>query len=733
MRLSDNEIRDITRLLEDGKALDEKYRFLLFGDQREVELVWNGKTKDVTNVVLPFQTIEQVDEPRSEEVRHQQGELFDAHSGRQISGWANKLIWGDNRLILSSLKSGNTRQMIEEAGGIKLIYIDPPFDVGADFSMSIEVGEDGDEFTKQPTILEEIAYRDTWGRGNDSYIAMMYERLQLMNDLLADDGSIYVHCDWRVNSYMRLVMDEIFGRGNYRNEIVWKRDAAGVGAKKISKQWGRNSDSILMYSRSSDGWIFIPQFKELTEKQKAIYSKTDIDGRKFKNVTVGDYSDASISKMEKEGLIYTSSTGKKYKKYFLDEGKAIIDLIWSDILSFGTKYNSREYLGYPTQKPEALLERIIKASSNEGDIVADFFCGSGTTAAVAEKLGRKWICSDLGKFAIHTTKKRMINVQRQLKHDGTDYRAFEILNLGKYERQHYVGINTNLNDEQQAQQWRAKEQDYLTLILRAYAAESIASDAMFHGKKGNHMVVVGPINLPVTGHFVDEVVAECKRRGIINVDILAFEFEMSLNTHAQEEAKQQGVMLALKYIPRDVFDKKAVERNQVVFHDIAYIEAKPHITGKGKTMLAIELTGFSVAYNEGTMETAIANLKNGGSTIILERGQLVKISKDNNGICSQQTITKKWSDWIDYWSVDFNYESKPEVILTDGKDGTEMDVMTTGNFIFENEWQSFRTKKNKQLEFITTPIECDPGTRKVAIKVVDIFGNDSMTVIEVRI
>jgi len=207
MYLSDNEKRDIQKYIEAGKSLPDKFRFLLFEEKQEVELVWNGKTNEITNTVLPFQVIEQVDEPRSEKTKEIQGLLF-GEGGRQVSGWTNKLIWGDNKLILSSLKNGPLRQEIEEQGGIKLIYIDPPFDVGADFSMNIEIGDE--EFTKEPSVLEELAYRDTWGKGADSFIAMIYERLSLMRDLLAEDGSIYVHCDYRVNSYMRLVLDELF-------------------------------------------------------------------------------------------------------------------------------------------------------------------------------------------------------------------------------------------------------------------------------------------------------------------------------------------------------------------------------------------------------------------------------------------------------------------------------------------------------------------------------------------
>ena len=169
--LSDAEQRDLVTLIQQGKPLPEKYRFVLFEDKREVELVWNGKTRDVCTTILPFQTLEHIDEPREEtgSKKEAQFDWLDPR-GRQIKGWTNKLIWGDNKLILSSLKAGPLRQQIEDAGGLKLIYIDPPFDVGADFSMDIEIG--GETFHKEPNLLEQIAYRDTWGRGADSFIGL---------------------------------------------------------------------------------------------------------------------------------------------------------------------------------------------------------------------------------------------------------------------------------------------------------------------------------------------------------------------------------------------------------------------------------------------------------------------------------------------------------------------------------------------------------------------------------
>ena len=279
-RLTEQEQQEIIRFLEADKPLPEKYRFLLFEDKREVELVWNGKTNEVCNIVLPFQSIELVDEPRAEkpdETTLQLG-LFDER-GRQRKGWTNKLIWGDNKLILSSLKNGPLREEIEEKGGLKLIYIDPPFDVGADFSMDIEIG--GDTFTKKPNILEEIAYRDTWGKGIDSFIAMIYERLILMRDLLAEDGSIYVHCDWRMNSLLRLALDEIFGPLNFGNEISWKRktgSSSQIGT--TTDRYGHDID-LLLFFKKGEQTIFNMQYTASDQSTLRNFTATRIRTDEF--------------------------------------------------------------------------------------------------------------------------------------------------------------------------------------------------------------------------------------------------------------------------------------------------------------------------------------------------------------------------------------------------------------------------------------------------------------------
>lgn len=625
--------------------------------------------------------------------------------------------------------------------------------------MDIEIG--GDTFTKKPSILEELAYRDTWGKGADSFIAMIYERLLLMRDLLAEDGSIYVHCDWKINPIIRLALDEVFSRERFRSEIIWKRTSGHSDAGRYG-----SSHDVIQYFTKNDSWIWNQPYQAYDQEYvESYYRYSDADGRKWMSGDLGaaglqgggyDYiwkgvrriwrvPEKTMARLESENRIYYTKNSIPRIKRYLDESDGMpAQDIWADVESLRSWHSERG--GYATQKPEALLERIVKASSNDGDIVADFFVGSGTTAAVAEKLGRKWIVTDLGKFAIHTTRKRMIGVQRELKAEGKDYRAFEILNLGKYERQHYIGVNPNLREAEQEKQLAEKEAAFLDLILRAYRAEKVNGFNTFHGKKAGRMVSVGPVNLPVTRLFVEEVILECRKKHITRVDILGFEYEMGLFPNVLDEARSKGIEIAPKYIPAEVFDKRAVEKNQVVFHDVAAIEVKPHFK---KNSVAVELTDFSVFYSQDSVAKAEALLKEKQSKIVVEKGQIIKISKDAKGITTKEKLTRKWTDWIDYWAVDFNFESRREIIRVastkvkqavmagfeeaEQLDLPEYEEVWTGDYIFENEWQSFRTKKDRSLELTSVFHECEPGRRKLAVKVVDIFGNDTMTIIEVTI
>jgi adenine-specific DNA-methyltransferase len=430
----------------------------------------------------------------------------------------------------------------------------------------------------------------------------------------------------------------------------------------------------------------------------------------------------SLEELDSNGRIVWSKNGMPNIKQYLKELSGVeLQNIWIGI--------GVDKTDYPTQKPEALLERIIKASSNEGDLVADFFCGSGTTAAVAEKLNRKWITTDLGRFSVHTARKRLIGVQREMQSSGKDFRAFEVLNLGKYERQFFMNEHSEKVTDN-------KENAYINLILEAYRAKRLQSDGILHGSKGGRLVHVGPLDVPVTQSLLSAIFEECKKNLYTQVDVLGFEFEMGLAPFYVQELKTQGVSISLKYIPKEVFDKRATDKGQAKFFDVAFLDAKAHITpspsGKvGMGKVTMELTDFVTHYTQDDIEDLQQSMK-AGSKVVIEDGQIIKLEKDSNGIITRTLLTKNWYDWIDYWSIDFDYHSKKEIIKVKNDLSGVLEEQWTGNYIFENEWQSFRTKKNPTLEFIATAYEYKTaGTYKVMVKVVDILGIDTSRLIEV--
>jgi hypothetical protein len=390
---------------------------------------------------------------------------------------------------------------------------------------------------------------------------------------------------------------------------------------------------------------------------------------------------------------------------------------------------SHERLGYPTQKPEVLLERVISGMTNPGDLVADFFCGSGTTLAVAEKLGRKWIGTDLGRFAIHTSRKRLISVQRESSSQGNPFRAFEILNLGGYERAHQVGIDPSLDEETKRVQAAMKREEFIDLVLSAYGAQKSDQLIPFAGSKGGTAVLIGGIDSAVTQDQVQQAIDTALSVGISRVDVLGFEFEMGISPAMSDAAKEQGLTLTIRYIPNEVFDKRAIAKDQVKFYEAGYVEATCEV--KNKT-LQVKLTDFGVFYRQNDADDIAAELRNGNAKVVVDQGQVVRVAKDKKGVITKENLTSNWQDWIDYWAVDFDFASQPETI-TVIEDGKEI-KKRTGKFIFENEWQSYRTKTDRSLELTSSPFSyADPGNYSVAVKVIDIFGNDTTRVFKIKV
>ena len=486
---------------------------------------------------------------------------------------------------------------------------------------------------------------------------------------------------------MKLICDEIFGADNFQREIIWDISVLS-GYKTIANNWIRGHDTILFYSKSSNMTF---------NKQKQEHRKEYLD---------------RFNKIDEDGKQYFDGRGKKILlEDVIEKGKAIGD-VWGDIMSFQQTPTSKEKVGYPTQKPESLLERIILASSNPGDLVGDFFCGSGTTLAVAEKLGRKWVGSDLGRFSIHTTRKRLISIQREASKVGDAFRAFEILNLGGYERAHQVGMDSTVDEAQRNLQAAIKREEFVDLILLAYGAQKSDQLVPFSGSKGGTAILIGGIDSAVTQDQVQQAIDTALSVGISRVDVLGFEFEMGISPAMSDAAKEQGLTLTIRYIPNEVFDKRAIAKGQVKFYEAGYVEAKCDV--KNKT-LQVSLTDFGVFYRQNDADETAAELRNGNAKVVVDQGQVVRVAKDKKGIITKENLTSNWQDWIDYWAVDFDFASQPETItvVEDGKDVKKR----TGKFIFENEWQSYRTKSDRSL----------------AVKVIDIFGNDTTRVFKIKV
>lgn len=629
------------------------------------ELVWPGKynedgtLRETQRVSLPFQVIETVNESRAtrEQRKTAQPTLFDVYEGTEgdtfEDGWRNKLIWGDNLLVMGSL-------LEKFAGKIDLIYIDPPFATGADFSFTAPVGDSGEEVVKEQSVIEDKAYRDTWGRGRDSWFEMMATRLRLIRDLLSEKGTLYVHLDWYVGHHLRPVLDEVFGENNSLGEIIWAYGSPSGGRVSGSKLV-KAHDFLLVFAKQYGSHKYKIYYLPYSEKYVTDWFRyTDEDGRRYQK----------RQRIRKE-------TGERYwEKQYMDESSGVpASTVWSDIqqayadpraYKIGT---ASEITGYATQKPEKLLERVLEISSEPGDLVADFFCGSGTTLAVAEKLGRRWIGCDLGRWGIHVTRKRLLGIE--------NCKPFEVLNLGKYERQYWQGVTFGETKEKSLTEQALYE--YLAFILKLYGAQPVAGMAHLHGKKGKAMVHIGAVDAPVTIDEIDAAVDECAKLKQDTLHVLGWEWEMGLYDLMVEAAKKKGVKLLLLQIPREVMESQAAAKGDVRFFELAYLEAE--IKQPKKLTAQVKLEDFVIPNTELIPEDV-------------------------------RSKVKKWSDYIDYWAVDWDFRS---------------DTFMQG-------WVAYRTRKERKLPLTSDPHTYEkPGTYRILVKVIDIFGNDTSQAFDVEV
>ena len=598
--------------------------------------------------------------------------------------WMNRLVYGDNLLTMQALLAGDPQTGLPSLRGkVDLIYIDPPFDSKADYRTPITLPNANLE--QKPTVIEQFAYADTWEEGTISYLKMIYPRLMLMKELLSKKGSIYVHIDWHIGAYVKIILDDIFEKDNFRNEIIWKRGTV-KGAKAVGNQYARNHDMILYYSRSND-YVYHTQYLPYTEEYiKQRYTKDDNDGRgPYTDQAIGTRSEESLKELEKDNRIFVTSNGKRRVKYYLSEAKGIaLDDSWNDISEVNSM--AKENVGYATQKPEPLLERIIKASSNEGNLVCDFFGGSGTTAAVAERLGRRWITCDIGKPAALVMRKRFID---------QDVKPFLYQSIGDYQKEAFHN-NKKLR----------RVGDLSQVVLGLFGALPFTpeqvSDRNFGYIKGTRTLVMvdSPNRLTTAATVRRAVEAKASLLGgdWDKVIVLGWNFAFDIS-QAIEKYKNSNVEVLV--IPPDLLDKlskkgfkKLIADKTVRFSSLQYLVVNP----------------VEVKTNESGEDELSISLNN---YVLLSPDNIPLDDKDKEKL--QQVMEQDPLSLVEYWSIDPDYDGET----------------------FRSTWQDYRENVDNDSD----PLHCvysarikmpHKDERKVCVKAVDVFGFESQVILDVK-
>ena len=588
--------------------------------------------------------------------------------------WHNRLCYGDNLMFMQALLAGDRESGLESMRGkIDLIYIDPPFDSKADYRTKIVLPNGTLE--QKPTVIEQFAYSDTWKDGTVSYLKMIAVRLILMRELLSDKGSIYVHIDWHVGHYVKIILDEIFGKENFINEIIWHYPQS---IKASSKKFLSNHDNLYLYSKNNGGYIYNPQEEPYNEKQLERFKHEDENG-KFYYDTRRDKNNDKV----------------KVKVYLTKSGTPISDM-W-----YFNRTQGNEFLDYGTQKPEKLIERIIKASSNEDSIVADFFCGSGTTGAVAEKLGRKWIMSDIGKPACMITRKRLID---------SEAKPFIFYNIGDYQREAF-----------EKSEFKSIG-DLSKVVLSLYGALSFPEGA-------NAPTNIGYVKQTKTLVFVDSpnkltgyptlkkamALQETFQGGGWNkVVVLGWNFDQKISSII-EQLKIYDSNIEVLVIPPDLLDQLSKKSEWKKLQNQIYWDEE---TERYQTPIR-----FSSLQYLSVSTPKIVEHTNDEIKLTIELENYILLSPDalpldpKNKEKLQEVINQDPLALIEYWSIDPDYDGQ----------------------VFRSKWQDYRENTDNDgdefrvIRKANLILPKENRKRKVCIKAVDVFGFESATVIEVNL
>lgn len=580
-------------------------------------------------------------------------------SVQSADAWKNRLCYGDNLLVMQALLCGDSATGLPPMRNmIDLIYIDPPYDSKADYRTNITLPNGNVE--QKPTVLEQFCYSDMWKEGTVSYLKYMYPRLVLMRELLSEQGSIYVHLDWHVGHYVKIIMDEVFGRDCLINEIIWNKGFRGTESKRI---YQHSHDTILMYSRS-ERYVWNQQGQPYKDSNLGRYNQIDENGKRY----------ALIKRVRTNGEIYY---GKTYPN---EDGKKINDVI-SHVATMASTNGERT--GYGTQKPESLLEILLKASSNENSIVADFFGGSGTTAAVAEKLGRRWITSDLGKPACMIMRKRLVD---------NEARPFLYQAIGDYQREIFAS-----NKEFK------RIGDLARVVLNLFGAIPFADDAAPAnlGQLKEKCVLVyadSPHKITTAGTLKKALsLRQSFMGGWRKVIVLGWQFSFDIGRALREIDRSE---LEVLVIPPDLMDmlksKKVnlLEPSKIRFASLQYLTVKPPVVKQ------------AVKPDEQEITVCLDNY------VLLSPDTLPLDDKNKEKI--QEIVANNPLDLIEYWSIDPDYDGET----------------------FVSKWQDYRENKDNDSDdyrVSRTARLVVPAKehRKICVKAVDVFGLESVCVEEV--
>jgi adenine-specific DNA-methyltransferase len=751
-------------------------------EPRKPRVAWQGMDRKEAVISVPTQVVEIV---RPGRARNRGATLLNTDvrfaNERPSSEPVfppNRLIWtNDNLVALQTLldEKDPVTKGYRYRAQVDLVYIDPPFMVNSDFrtdnTIDIEIDEDaGVEAKKEPSLVEHLAYRDTWRQGLDSFLSMLKRRLELLKELLAPTGSIYVHLDWHAVHYVKVLMDEIFGYENFRDEIIWQKVRS---SKAQAKHFSNCHDTILAYCAGPDPFfepVFVDKNEDLLGSH---YRHVDETGKRYNldNFTqmgpgparrfgtkVLDpppgkhwiWSQERIDEGMAAGLIVFSSGGVPYvKRYFDDvEGNRATDL-WTDV--FPVNQTSKEKNDYPTQKPVALVDRIIRGSCPPGGLVLDCFLGSGTTSEAAERLGRRWIGIDNGKYAVHLARKRLIelhgqprppektlyeyvecdqckNIERKEKAQKTRdtfvVRPFTVENVGVYQR------------AEQWQDFQSQKSRYRDEMIKVFGGEPSGLGQFLHGRKDGQWVHVGPLDGAVSVTQIWSIAREAARTDTKAVTVLSADFD-TLSAGEKEAVKQKtGVHVTIRVIPISAIDevRRRIEMMRVGGERAVESMAIPAFYAPLSIVLAVATTGriarvtlerceIDIQSFLQSQRPALKPLSDGMSATArkkaaAEREKWEAREKELNAWLRR---AETWQKFIDFWAIDWDYGHR------------------TGNDekpIFESEWQSFRLRKSNEVEPLTFTAEfkyAEPGQYRIGARVTDVFGNDGIATVSCEV